>query len=386
MEHADVVVAGGGPVGAALAAALDGAGLDVRLVDPAPRADTRLRPVAVSHGSRLILEQLGAWGTFPATPIEHIHVSQAGGFGRTLMHAEELGVPALGHVCNLPLLADALAQRVGTVAGCTRIDGRIVAWEPHGERVLAVAETAQGEREIAARLVAIADGGRSIGADLAWREYGQTAIAAIVAATAAPPRTAYERFTDEGPLALLPFDSEAGPRHALVWTVRTARAQGLLEAPETDFLDALAARFGGRLGRFTAVAEREAYPLALRFRRSVLLAPRVVAVGNAAQTLHPVAGQGLNLGLRDAFELALAIRDAVPDNIGDAAMLAGFERSRRADRAATISITDGLVRVFGAALPGAALARGLGLAALDLVPAARRTFARRMMFGLRGFP
>ncbi len=385
MEQADVVVAGGGPVGAALAAALDGAGLDVRLVEPAPRADARLRPVALSHGSRLILEQLGAWGAFPATPIEHIHVSQAGGFGRTLMHAAEVGVPALGHVCNLPLLADTLAQRVGA-AGCTRIDGRIVAWEPHGERVLAVAETAQGEREIAARLLAIADGGRGAGADLAWREYGQTAIAAIVAAEHAPARTAYERFTDEGPLALLPFDTADGARLALVWTVRSERAQALLDAAAPRFLDALAGRFGARLGRFTAVAEREAYPLALRFRRSVLLAPRVVAVGNAAQTLHPVAGQGLNLGLRDAFELAAAVRDAGPERIGDAAMLATFERARRSDRAASISVTDGLVRVFGTTLPGAALARGVGLAALDLVPAARRTFARRMMLGLRGFP
>jgi 2-octaprenyl-6-methoxyphenol hydroxylase len=385
MERADVVIAGGGPVGAAMAAALDGAGLDVRLVDPAPRADARLRPVALAHGSRLILETLGAWGSFEATPIEHIHVSQARGFGRTMMHAAELGVPALGHVCNLPALAAALARRVAAIATPVRIEGRVTAWEPHGERVLAVVEGPEGEREISAHLVALADGGRTAGADLAWRDYGQTAIAAVVQAAHAAPHTAWERFTDEGPLALLPFESAGTPHLALVWTVRTERAAALAEAPEPAFLEELGRRFGGRVGRFVAVRERETYPLALRYRRSALVAPRVVAIGNAAQTLHPVAGQGLNLGLRDAFELAAAIR-AAPDAPGSDAVLAAFDRARRADRMASVSITDGLVRVFGTTLPGAGLARGLGLAALDAVPAARRVFARRMMLGLRGLP
>jgi 2-octaprenyl-6-methoxyphenol hydroxylase len=386
MERADIVIAGGGPVGAALAAALDGAGLDVRLVDPAPRPDTRLRPVALSHGSRMILEALQAWGAFPATPIEHIHVSQAHGFGRTLMHADELGVPALGHVCNLPALADALAARVAAASGAARIDGRVVAWEPHGDRVAAVVDTAGAERELVAELLVLADGGRSAGADLAWRDYGQTAIAAVVSAERAVPHTAWERFTGEGPLALLPFDTSAGPQLALVWTLRTERAAALAGAPDDAFLAALAERFGGRVGRFVAVGEREAYPLALRFRRSAIVAPRVVAIGNAAQTLHPVAGQGLNLGLRDAFELAAAVRESRPDAIGEEAMLAAYDRARRADRMASISVTDGLVRAFGTDLPGAALARGIGLAALDLLPAARRVFARRMMLGVRGLP
>jgi 2-octaprenyl-6-methoxyphenol hydroxylase len=383
IEHADVVVAGGGPVGAALTAALADSGLAVRLLDPAVRPDGRLRPVALAHGSRLILERLGAWGTFAATPIERIHVSQAHGFGRTLMRADELDVPALGYVCNLPALADALADRVAGL----RDDARIVAWEPHGDDgVLAVAVGDDGEREIRARLVVLADGGRSAGADLAWRDYGQTAIAAVVSAERAPARMAWERFTDEGPLALLPIATEDGPRLALVWTVRSARAGALMDAPDETFLHELGERFGGRLGRFTAVAQREAYPLALRYRRSTTVAPRVVAIGNAAQTLHPVAGQGLNLGLRDAAELAAAVRDAAADALGDAAMLAAYDRARRADRLASISLTDGLVRVFGAMLPGAALARGLGLAALDLLPAARRVFARRMMLGMRGLP
>lgn len=382
MREVDVLVAGGGPVGATLVAALQDADLSVMLADPVPRPDSRLRPVALSHGSRLILERLGAWGGFEATPIASIHVSQAHGFGRTMMHAAELGVPALGYVCNLPGLAAALGQRVGAL----RADARVTAWEPHGDRVLAVLEGPAGEEEVSARLVALADGGRMAGADLAWREYGQTAIAAVVTAERVPAHTAWERFTDEGPLALLPFGQGADARLALVWTVRSARASALLEAPDARFLDELGRRFGGRLGRFVAVAQREAYPLALRYRRSALVAPRVIAIGNAAQTLHPVAGQGLNLGLRDAHELAAAVRDTAPAAIGPDAMLAAYDRARRSDRLAGVSVTDGLVRVFGLTLPGAGLARGLGLAALDLLPAARRVFARRMMLGIRGLP
>jgi 2-octaprenyl-6-methoxyphenol hydroxylase len=382
MREVDVLVAGGGPVGSALAAALQEADATVMLADPAPRADARLRPVALSHGSRLILERLGAWGGFGATPIEHIHVSQAHGFGRTLMHAAELGVPALGYVSNLPGLAIALAERVGA----QRVDARVTAWEPHGDRVLAVLEGPAGEQEVSARLVALADGGRMAGADLAWREYGQTAVAAVVAAERVPAHTAWERFTDEGPLALLPFADGGDARLALVWTVRSDRAPALLEAPDARFLKELGDRFGGRLGRFVSVSQREAYPLALRYRRSALVAPRVVAIGNAAQTLHPVAGQGLNLGLRDAHELAAAVRDAAPAAIGTDVMLAAYDRARRLDRLAGVSVTDGLVRVFGVTLPGAGLARGLGLAALDLLPAARRVFARRMMLGTRGLP
>lgn len=382
MARADVLIAGGGPIGAALACALAGSGLDVKLADPAPRPDARLRPVALSHGSRLVLERLGVFAGVPSTPIARIHVSQAHGFGRTVMTAAELGVPALGYVCNLPHLSAALAARVPP----GRIEARVSAWEPDGDGVAGIVESAAGEQEIPARLIVLADGGRGTGAGVSWRDYDQTAIAAVVEAERPAAGTAWERFTDEGPIALLPFDTDAGPRHALVWTLRSARAAALMAADDAAFLDELGRRFGGRVGRFRGVHSRETYPLALRFRRSSIVAPRVVAIGNAAQTLHPVAGQGLNLGLRDAHELAAALRAAAPDAIGGDAMLAAFDRARRIDRAATISVTDGLVRLFGTPLPGAAAARGLGLAALDLVPAVRRAFARRMMLGLRGLP
>jgi 2-octaprenyl-6-methoxyphenol hydroxylase len=391
MDEADVVIAGGGPVGAALAAALAGTGLDVRLAEPAPRADPRLRPIALSHGSRTLLERIEAWSALQATPIERIHVSQAGGFGRTVLHAAELGVPALGHVCNLPTLAAALAARVAALGCAPRIDGRLASWALRGERVAAVFDCATGEHALAARLLVLADGARGAGADLdtAARDYGQTAIVAVVSAERAAPHTAWERFTGEGPLALLPFAVDGEPRLALVWTMRSARAADLAVAADADFLDALAGCFGARVGRFHTVTGRESYALALRYRRSPEVAPRVIAIGNAAQTLHPVAGQGLNLGLRDAFELAAALRSAAAggiDALGGEAMLTAFARARRADRMASISITDALVRVFGSALPGAAWARGIGLAALDLAPAARRVFARRMMLGLRGMP
>jgi 2-octaprenyl-6-methoxyphenol hydroxylase len=382
MTDVDVLVAGGGPVGAALAAALAQGGIDVRLVEPRPEPDARLRPVALSHGSRLILESLGVFDRFAWTPILAVHVSQSQGFGRTLMRHDELGVPALGYVCNLPVLSGALAA----ASAGLRTEARVTAWEPADEGVAVTMDAHGAESTLRARLLVLADGGRAAGLDLALRNYGQTAVVTTVQTERPAAGVAWERFTPEGPLALLPFETGAGLHHAVVWTVASSRAARVVDSGDAAFLAELGERFGNRLGRFLAAGPREAYPLALRYRRSSVVAPRVVAVGNAAQTLHPVAGQGLNLGLRDAAELARLARSTALASLGSEDFLACFDRQRRADRTASIAITDSLVRVFGAALPGARGFRGLGLAALDLVPPARRLFARRMMLGLRGFP
>lgn len=378
----DVLIAGGGPVGATLALALRGSGLATRLVEPAPRTTDILRPIALSHASRLILERVDAFDAAAATPIETVHVSQAGGFGRTLIRREDLGLPALGYVFDLARLAQGLAER----SAAEREVARVAAWQTHDGptreaiRVTLANETV--EREVTARLLVLADGGQGAGNDLALRDYGQTAIVAAIRTEAAPQGRAWERFTPDGPLALLPL----GDRYALVWTVRSTDAAALLASSDDAFLARLAGAFGARLGRFVETGPRASYPLQLRFRRDNIAGARTVIIGNAAQTLHPVAGQGLNLGLRDAFELAELARRTPREEIGAAEFLAAFRNRRGGDRRATIDATDSLVRLFSNDQPLLRAARGIGLAALDLLPPARRMLARRMIFGLRGLP
>ena len=381
-ETCDVLIAGGGPVGAAAASSLRASGAEVLLVEAAPEPAGGFRPIALSHGSRLILESIGVFGAIRATPIETIHVSQAGGFGRTLIRREELGVPALGYVLDAGALAAALAD----AAAPARAGGRVTAWRADGDRIRVTVNTidmAGAAREVAARLLVLADGGRAASDDLVMRDYGQTAIVAQVRTEIAHRGVAWERFTADGPLALLPF---ADGKLALVWTVPAARAPGLLEASGERFLAALATRFGARLGRFEDASPRSSFPLRLWCRRSNTPEPRVVAIGNAAQTLHPVAGQGLNLGLRDAAELASLIARSDRSSVGEPPFLAAFRAARRVDRLAAIGVTDFLVNVFSNASPLFRAARGAGLVALDLVPPARRLFARRMMLGARGLP
>jgi 2-octaprenyl-6-methoxyphenol hydroxylase len=378
-DRCDLLIAGGGPVGATLALGLRGSGLDVCLVEPAGKPGGPLRPVALSHGSRLVLERVGAFDRVAATPIETIHVSQAGGFGRTVIRREDHDLPALGYVTDLSAVASILLE----AADAERSAGRVAGWREDGERVRVRVSGADGERETAARLLVLADGGQLAGDDLALRDYGQTAIVALVRTEVVQPHTAWERFTPEGPLALLPF---AGDRHAAVWTVRSREAPALAEAPDERFAGVLGERFGHRLGRFAADGPRASYPLRLWYRRSSVAGPRAVAVGNAAQTLHPVAGQGLNLGLRDAAALAELVRCTPPAALGGETFLAAFRAARRLDRFATIGVTDLLVRIFSNDSAPLRFARGLALAALDVAPPARRALARGMMLGTRGLP
>ncbi len=202
---------------------------------------------------------------------------------------------------------------------------------------------------------------------------------ALVTTVPAAAHTAWERFTPEGPLALLPL---AG-RYCAVWGMRPARAEALSNATDAEFLEALAAAFGGRAGRFIAVGERNRSPLALRVRGS-RIGPRAAFVGNAAQTLHPVAGQGLNLGLRDAWDLAQVLRDA--HDPGDARLLQRYDSMRRMDAMAGVRMTDFLAGAFLGTDPVAGLMRGIGLTALDICLPARRFFARRMIYGTSALP
>jgi 2-octaprenyl-6-methoxyphenol hydroxylase len=378
----DVVVAGGGPVGAALTLALRESGVSAALVEPRRSLDQALaaapfRPIALSHASRLLLERSGVFGSFPVTAIESVHISQAGGFGRTVIRAGELEVPALGYVTDLAPLAEALLA----AAAPEHIAARVKSWE---ERADGVGVRLDGEDapELETHLLVLADGGHSTADDLSLRDYGQTAIVARVRPQRIEKGTAFERFTTEGPAALLPWDD----RYALIWSMPTNQARTLRDATDAEILAAINAVFGRGFGDFLEVGARASFPLALRFRRATAAGPRIVAIGNAAQTLHPVAGQGLNLGLRDATELAGEVLGA-----GRAALEAGelalrFAARRRQDRYASIGITEGLVRTFGSDRAFARALRGVGLLALDLVPPARKLLARRFVYGLRALP
>ena len=379
MPDLDVLIIGGGPVGAAAALALAGRGLALGLVEPgtAPmHADPR--PIALAHGSRLILERLGLWDALaPATPIERIHVSQRGGFGRVELGASEAGLPALGYVVDYARLAALMRNGLQAAAGCRLIRSAVTAIEPGTDAATARLDST-AEATLSARLIVVAEGGALAGAGARVRDYRQSVVTARVTSTAAHRHTAYERFTPEGPLALLPMEDGM----ALVWTTTPDRACQLCELPQAGFLQRLQEAFGGRLGTFTGAGARTAYPLALKVAAS---APsRTVAIGNAAQTLHPVAGQGLNLGLRDAWELAASVSDHPGDALGGSAHLAAYRRRRRLDRGGGIGFTDTLVRLFSNDVAALRMARGLGLALLGAAPPVKQFLVRRMTFGTRG--
>jgi 2-octaprenyl-6-methoxyphenol hydroxylase len=382
MPDYDVLIAGGGPVGATTALALRGAGLAVGLLEAQGAQAARLdpRPIALSHGSRLILERLGLWEALqPVTPIERIHVSQRGGFGRVELDAREARLPALGYVVDYGQLAAALARALEADEGCRRVRAKVTALDAGPGAAIASFDAGGGPEQATTRLLAVADGGTLAAAPARTRDYHQAVVTTRVTCGRPHRNVAYERFTPEGPLALLPM----GERLALVWTTTPEQAQQLCEMPEAVFLERLQDAFGRRLGAFSRAGERSRYPLTLKVAHRIAKS-RIVALGNAAQTLHPVAGQGLNLGLRDAWELAVTVRDCEHHEIGEAAQLERYRSRRRLDRSGGIGFTDALVRLFSNDIAPLKLARGLGLAALGAAAPAKDFVIRRMTFGTRG--
>ena len=373
----DLAICGAGPVGMALAALLVQRGASpagIALVDAKPVEQARRDPrtIALSYGSRQILDEAGAWPV-AATAIHEIHISRRGRFGRSLMERSEHGVDALGYVARygevVAVLSDVCARlgittlRPALVTGSLEdADGVTVALEQHGV-----------VSDIRAQLLVQAEGGlfgqqaqRAVS-----RDYGQSAIISWVKVDAPIAHRAYERFTDDGPLALLPQDDG----YALVWCVPPTRAEQLLALDDAAFLARLGAAFGGRLGRFTHATARLAYPLGLNAEGASTA--RTVAIGNAAQTLHPVAGQGLNLGLRDAAVLARVLAQD-----GSPAGLARYAGLRQADRATTVRVTDTMARIFTGSAPLQGVL-GLSLGVLDMINPARKTLANLMMYGRR---
>ncbi len=375
-RHVDVAIVGGGPVGLALAAMLATRGVDatrIAVVDakPVEHAVQDPRAIALSHGSRQLLTQIGGWPE-TATPITQIHVSRRGSFGRTLIDCTDYALPALGYVCRYGDVVHALSAALPAAIVQFRPAGADALREYHDYVAL---QLSTGEC-IKADIVVQAEGGvfGEQRARQVQRDYSQVALIATVHATAAPPGRAFERFTDEGPLALLP----QGAGYSMVWCMRPQRASELLSLDDASFLNALQQAFGQRVGHFAQVSARHSYALGLNVGGASTA--RTVAIGNAAQTLHPVAGQGLNLGLRDAAVLAsLLARDC------SGASLAAFSASRQRDRSTTVRLTDLMARAFASSPDHSWLQRvlGLSLGTIDVLPPAKRWLADQMMFGSR---
>ena len=378
--HYDAVVIGGGPVGDAAALAVHAAGFSVLLLE-SRRSDVDSgapRPLAVSHGSSLILDRLGVWSNLAdAAAIKRIHISHRGRFGRTVFSSSEAALPALGYVTDSRELLRALEKRLGD-STVQVLYGTRVSSLAHDARTARIEfESANGIGECFASVVLVADGSAASAAvDVRIVDYGQHAVSAWVEADRSHDNTAYERFTDEGPLALLPY----GRGYALVWTTSEARSRELCATSETSFLEELQERFGERAGRFVSVSDRSNHAIALRIAEQTT-SGRAVLIGNAAQALHPVAGQGFNLGLRDAWELAAEMRARGVEN---AELLSAYRKRREIDRTASIGFTHSLVKIFSNDVWPVAAARGLGLALLDCIPPAKDFIVRRMVFGSRG--
>ncbi|MEO8345187.1 MAG: FAD-dependent monooxygenase [Betaproteobacteria bacterium] len=382
----DVVIVGAGPVGGALALALADADLDIVVLDARAAGGTIRgdRSLALSHGARLIFERLAIWPRLAAvpsavTPIVEIDISQAGGFGVTRLLAEEQGVLALGYVVSYRALQGAIDDAMAHAGIAVRFgaSATVVAGTPVDVGVELAGDAGETLR---ARLAVVADGAGTSIAGIARerRDYGQVALIAKVVMDSPHRGVAFERFTSAGPMALLP----EGDHYGLVWTMTPEKSERVLALSDAHFLDALADHFGHRVAGFREVSDRRTFPLRLEFARPTV-ASRSVVIGNAAQALHPIAGQGFNLGVRDAYELGQAIIRTPRDALGERSMLAAFAARRRTDRYAGIAFTHGLTQLFAMDSPFVRWPRGLALTALDALPPLKRAFTRVMLYGLQ---
>jgi 2-octaprenyl-6-methoxyphenol hydroxylase len=373
----DIAICGAGPVGLTLAALLVKAGIPparVALIDAktVEQSSQDPRSIALSFGSRQILESIGAW-PIAATQINQIHVSRRGHFGRTLIDRTEYDLPALGYVTRYGAMITALNAQTASL-GIASIRPAAVLTVDEDDTKATI--TFKDRPTLHANIVVQAEGGvfTEQVKKATHRDYEQTAVVAHVTATVPIAHRAFERFTDEGPLALLPQDGG----YAVVWCVRSKTAARLLALTETQFLAALGDAFGTRLGNFSTVTTRNAFPLGLNAQPSA--SQRTVAIGNAAQTLHPVAGQGLNLGLRDAAVLSKLLANQI-----ETSALKEFLKTRQTDRSTTIHLTDVMARIFASAPTGSFLqaALGLSLGVVDGIRPAKKLLAEQMMFGRR---
>jgi len=405
MKEFDVVIVGGGMVGASFALALRATPLRVLLIESVP-PDSASQPsfdertTALGNGSRQIFETLGVWPAMSgdASPIRSIHVSDAGRFGVARLDAHEQGVHAFGYVVPNRVIGRALWQALREAPNVTiAMPAQLKSATLREDGVLLDVVIEGVSEKVRAAVAVAADGAGSVlrasaGIEAAVEDYDQIAI--VVNAATERPHTgeAFERFTASGPLAVLPV---TGGGYAVVWAVSPERAAELISLDEAGFAAELLTAFGWRAGRWTRIGRRNSYPLTLT-RAEETVAGRVVLIGNAAQALHPVAGQGFNLGLRDAATLAEMLASAASNSdfaptVGE--LLEKFAAWRAEDRKGVTRFTDGLVKLFGSDTPGVGLVRNFGLLLFDMSPAAKRAlsrvswgFAGRMPRLARGLP
>lgn len=380
----DVLIVGGGMVGASLAIALQNSSLKLGLIE-AQTLKTNSQPsfddrgIALSYGSQRIFQSMNLWPDIApfATAIQHIHVSDRGRFGVTRLSAEKENVPALGQVLTARELGQALNKKLQTLSQlqlfCPSQVSGLVQHQDHVEVSLNTGETIQ------TRLLVAADGRESTVRQLldlgAWeQQYEQTAVTANISTDKPHAGWAYERFTDSGPMALLPMSDN---RSSLVWTVRSGEEQALLKASDEQFLVHLQTRFGYRAGRFIRVGQRHSHPLTL-MQADMPVQHRIVFIGNAAHSLHPIAGQGFNLGLRDVAVLADLLYDHNED-CGGMTLLYDYQQWRQKDQDQVVKATDKLVRIFSNDITALGHLRGASLALLDALPPAKSWLAQRSM-------
>lgn len=398
----DIVIVGGGMVGASLACALAPLSLNIAIVEQYPLRSASQpsfddRSIALSYGSRKIFQSMGLWEFLSGTvsPIHKIHISDRGHFGATRLSNRESGVEALGYVIESRTLGQALQDMLSTISNVDFICPAEVVGIDVGEKKVDVRVMADHQtRTLTASLLVAADGSQSVirqqlGLPVKSWDYGQTALISNVGISRPHQHIAYERFTDTGPLALLPMldmidQGQAIARCSLVWTLKTHQVDEYLEMSDTHFLNKLQQRFGRRLGEFIRVGSRSTYPLRL-LKVPAQVQARVALIGNAAHTLHPVAGQGYNLGVRDIAVLSKVLAGAVKNatDLGDHALLSEYAEWRRRDHRRVIAFTDGLVRLFSNPLLPVKMARGLALTALDFIPPLKKVLGRHTM-GLTG--
>lgn len=390
----DVLIIGGGLVGGSLACALGQQDLRIGLIEAYPfQSDMQPsyddRSIALAYGSRRIFEGMGLWSQLQphSTAINHIHVSDRGHFGITRLDRRDSGHDALGYVIENRAIGNIFAE---TLAHLENIDivcpAELQSLHTDAQQAQITIQQGNSTQQLSTRLIIGADGGHSAVRRLCninsrdW-DYGQSAIIANISPERPHQHIAYERFTDTGPLALLPMSDQ---RCSLVWTVRNEAVESMLALSDEAFLAQLQQRFGQRLGKMQHCGRRSSYPLRL-IRALKHTTPRVALIGNAAHTLHPIAGQGFNLGIRDVAALAEILSDAVQQqqDIGTAAVLKHYEQWRDQDQRHVTTLTDSLVRLFSNNFTPLVMARNAGLLAMDLLPPLKRRLTRQAM-GLSG--
>ena len=390
----DILIIGGGLVGASLACALRASELRIGVIEAVPLAASSQpsyddRTLALAYGSKRIFESVGVWNEFApdATPIERIHISDRGHFGITRLSAAEVGLPALGYVVANRALGVALMKTLQTAKNIEWLcpaEMQDIKLTPESASVTVRHNDAN--KTLTARLIIAADGAYSavraaMGIEAQRTEYRQSAIVTTVTAGEPHGNTAYERFTDTGPLALLPLSDN---RCAMVWSAKAEEVPTILGWSDAEFLNHLQDRFGDRLGSFTRPGKRAAYPLALT-RVKEHVRERLALIGNAAHTVHPVAGQGFNLGLRDVAVMAEILTDALRrgEDIGGLTVLRRYADWRVRDNRVTAGFTNGLIRIFSNNAFPLTFVRNAGLIAVDLLPGVKRRFVR-VTSGLAG--